>query len=71
MVLVARDKRWSEKAKEDDRRKAQGALAVKEAQLKGGQLEGVGMDGGSRHPSALAVNRVRKTTERLQVPRDE
>jgi hypothetical protein len=70
MILCARDARWSEKAAEDDRRKAHAALAVKEAQLKGGQLEGVGMDGGSRHPSALAVNRIRKTTERLQVPRD-
>jgi hypothetical protein len=71
MILVARDARWSAKAKEDDKRKAQGALAVKEAQLKGGHLEGVGMDGGAQHPSALGVNRVRKTVERLRVPNDD
>jgi hypothetical protein len=71
MQLVARDARWSKKAKEDDMRKAQGALAVKEARLRGGQIEGVGMDGGAQHPSALATNRVRKSIERLQVPRDE
>jgi hypothetical protein len=71
MILVARDARWSAKAKEDDKRKAQGALAVKEAQLKGGQLEGVSMDGGSRHPSALASNKIKKSYERLNVPEDE
>jgi len=71
MILVARDGRWTAKAEEQDRMKAVGALAVKEAQLRGGDLEGVGMDGGARHPSALRTNRIRKTTERLQVPRDE
>jgi hypothetical protein len=71
MILVARDARWSAKAKEDDRRKAQMALAVKEQQLRGGQIEGVGMDGGSTHPSALASNKIRKSYERLRVPRDE
>jgi hypothetical protein len=71
MILCARDARWSEKAKQDDMRKAQGALAVKEAQLRGGQIEGVGMDGGSRHPSALASNKIKKSYERLQVPQDE
>jgi hypothetical protein len=71
MQLVARDARWSAEAKADDARKAQGALAVKEAQLRGGQIEGVGMDGGAQHPSALATNRIRKSVERLQVPRDE
>jgi hypothetical protein len=71
MILVARDARWSAKAKEDDRRKAQMALAVKEQQLRGGQIEGVSMDGGSRHPSALASNKIRKSYERLDVPKDE
>jgi hypothetical protein len=71
MILVARDARWSKKAKEDDMHKAQGALAVKEAQLRGGNIEGVGMDDGAKHPSALASNRIKKSYERLQVPRDE
>jgi 3',5'-cyclic AMP phosphodiesterase CpdA len=71
MILCARDARWSEKARKDDARKAQLALAVKEAQLKGGQIEGVSMDGGARHPSALASNKIRKSYERLSVPKDE
>jgi hypothetical protein len=71
MILVARDARWSKKAKEDDMRKAQMALAIKEQQLRGGQIEGVGFDGGSQHPSALALNKIRKSYERLQVPKDE
>jgi hypothetical protein len=71
MILVARDARWSRKAKEDDMRKAHMALAVKEQQLRGGQIEGVGMDGGAQHPSALASNKIRKSYERLQVPKDE
>lgn len=70
MVLMARPMEWTLKAKSEDRRRAAEAIAIKEKQLRGGDIEGVGMDGGAQHPSALGVNRIRRSYERLQVPKD-
>jgi hypothetical protein len=70
MMLVARDARWTKKAEAEDKRKAQQALAVKEAQIRGGVVEGISEES-TKHPSALGINRVRKSMERIPVPRHE
>jgi hypothetical protein len=70
LVLCTRPKAWSEKAKQQDRMDAANAVRIKEAQLQGGDLEGVTMGGGSRHPNALRFNRINRTVERLDVPNE-
>ena len=60
LVLMARPLAWSNKAKMDERREAASAVLIKEENLRTGQLEGVGMDGGSQHPSALRSNYVNR-----------
>jgi hypothetical protein len=69
MILCARDARWTARAEAEERRKAGNALAIKEMQLRGGNIEGISEES-TKHPSALGVNRIRKSMERLQVPRD-
>jgi hypothetical protein len=67
MVLMARDARWSEKARAEDQRNAQAAVRVKQEQLGAGQLPGVN---GADHSSARSFNHLRKRTERLDVPNE-
>jgi hypothetical protein len=70
MVLMARPMAWSNRARQEDRQRASEAVMIKEKQLRGGEIDGVKMDGGAQHPSALGVNRIRRSYERLQVPKE-
>jgi hypothetical protein len=67
MVLMARPKAWSNKARQEDQRAAQQAVRVKADQLGAGQIPGVT---GADHPSALRSNYLRKQVGRLEVPPD-
>jgi hypothetical protein len=70
MVLMARPRAWSDKARLEDQRRAAEAVMIKERQLRGGEIDGVGMDGGAQHPSAIRTNRIGRSYERLRVPND-
>lgn len=70
MVLMTRPMRWTKKAQAEERRQSQEAILIKERQLAGGELEGVTMDDGARHPNALRFNRIRRTMERIDVPQE-
>jgi hypothetical protein len=67
MVLMARPKSWSEKARKEDQRAAQQAVAIKAQQLGRGALPGVS---GADHVSAKNFNHLRKHHEPLQVPNE-
>jgi hypothetical protein len=43
-------------------------VMIKQQQLTGGDLPGVSLD--SRHPTAVASNRINRTIEPVQIPRD-
>lgn len=66
LVLMARPKRFSERAKALEDRAANEKVQIKERQLMGGELEGVKFD--TQHASALAVNRIGKSYETIAVP---
>jgi hypothetical protein len=67
LVLMARPKEFSDKAKRQDHRKAIEQVAIKEQALRGGDIQ-IPLD--SRHPSALGTNRISKSFERLPIPED-
>ena len=67
LVLMARPKEISDLAKRKDKARALEQVAIKEKALRGGELP-VTLD--ATHPSALRTNRVSKTMERIEVPKD-
>ena len=66
LVLMARPKRFSERAKQINDQQANEKVAIKERQLRGGEVDGIKFD--TQHPSALAVNRVGRSYETIAVP---
>lgn len=67
LTLMARPVEFSKKADAREHRKAVDAVRIKEQAWRGGDLGVSGAD----HPSALASNRVNRTVERIEIPRDE
>lgn len=67
MVLMMRPKEITDKAKRRDLMRAREAVAIKEAALTGGDIN-TSLD--SQHPSALRSNRINRTMERIEVPKD-
>ena len=69
LVLMARPLEFSIRSREADRRKAVEAVQIKQQQITGGDLPGVSLD--SRHPTAVASNKVNRTYEPVPIPRDD
>jgi hypothetical protein len=67
MVLMARPEEMTRRARQEDKRKANEVIRIKEAALRGGDIN-TSLD--SQHPSALNTNRINRTMERLQIPED-
>jgi hypothetical protein len=68
LALMARPLELSLKAKRAELAAAREAVMIKQQQLTGGDLPGVSLD--SRHPTAVASNRINRTIEPVQIPRD-
>jgi len=68
LVLMARPKEFSDKAKALDHRRAREQVFIKEQALRGGDIP-ISLD--ARHPSALGTNRINKSVERLDIPSDK
>lgn len=68
LMLHERSKKVSDMARAHEIKKARMQIRAKEAQLKGGVIDGVTLD--SQHPSALRSNRVNKSYERIEIPED-
>lgn len=68
LVLMARPLKYSIEAKRREQQEARERVAIKEQQLRGGDMPGVTFD--SRHPTATASNRINKTLEPVPIPRD-
>lgn len=68
LVLMARPKEMTDKAKRKERMKALEQVAIKEAALKGGDLTNVTLD--ATHPSAVNSNRISKSYERISIPEE-
>lgn len=67
LVLMARPKELTERAEHKNRMKAYEQVSIKERALRGGDLP-VSLD--PTHPSAISSNRVNKTLERVEIPKD-
>ena len=68
LVLMARPKEMTDRAKQKERRKALEQVAIKEAALTGGDLTNVTLD--ATHPSAVNSNRISKSYERISIPEE-
>jgi hypothetical protein len=66
LVLMARDKRWSDKARGIDMRRAAERVHIKESQLRQGALTGVTLD--PQHKTALASNVVERSLDTIAIP---
>ena len=64
LILMARPKALTEKAKYLDQRAAREQIAIKEQALRGGELPGVSL--ATQHPSALNANRIGRSMERME-----
>lgn len=67
LVLCARPIEYSLKARARDQRRAREQVAVKEAALTSGQMEGVT---GAQHPSAVRFNHIRRSIEQVEIPKE-
>ncbi len=67
LVLMARPREFTHKAKLAEQRKAREQVFIKEQALRGGDIP-IPLD--PRHPSAISTNRITKTMERIAVPED-
>jgi len=68
LMLHERPMEYTRQARLHEAKKARNQIAIKEAQLKGGDLPNVTLD--SRHQTAVASNRIRSSFERLTIPED-
>lgn len=68
LVLMARPLELTIKSRKEDLRRAQEAMSIKQRQLTGGDLPGVTLD--SRHATAVGSNRINRTIEQIEIPRD-
>ena len=67
LVLMMRPKEMTEAAERRDYRAAREQVNIKENALRGGDIN-TSLD--SQHPSALRMNTIKKTVERLDIPKD-
>lgn len=67
MVLMARPEELTKRAKALDRRRANEVVRIKEQALRGGDIN-TSLD--SQHPSALQTNRINRSMERIEIPKD-
>lgn len=68
LVLMARPKEITDKAKRAEQRKSREQIEIKERALRGGDLPGVTLD--SRASNAVNSNRINRSYERISVPED-
>jgi hypothetical protein len=68
LVLMARHIKRTEHARAVELKRAREQLLAKEMQFTGGGLEGVSLD--ANHPSAVKSNRINKSFERIDVPKE-
>lgn len=66
LVLMARPKQLTDRAKKLDKQRAYEQVAIKEAALRGGDLPDISLD--SKHSTALRTNKINKTIERIEIP---
>lgn len=66
LVLMARSKSWSDKAREMDRKRARERVYIKENQLRSGDLNGVTL--ASDHPTAVRSNIVQRSMDTIAMP---
>ncbi len=69
LVLYARPKEITDRARAREKQAALNQVRLKEQALTGGDNPNITLD--PRHPSALRNNRINRTMERLEIPRDE
>jgi hypothetical protein len=67
LVLCARPMELTEKALREEKRQARERIAIKEAALTGGQMEGVS---GASDPSAVRFNHIRRSMEQIEIPKE-
>ncbi len=67
LVLMARPKEFSDKAKRLDHRRAIEQVQIKEQALRGGDIP-ISLD--ARHATALQTNKIGKSYERLPIPEE-
>lgn len=65
LVLMARPKTMTEKAKLADKQRAREQVFIKEQALRGGDMP-VSLD--AQHPTAVRSNKINKTIERIEIP---
>lgn len=65
-ILCARPLALSIKAKKRELAKARDQIALKEQAFKGGEIAATGAD----HPTAKGFNRISRTMERIEIPKD-
>jgi hypothetical protein len=70
LVLMARSRQTDDVAREHDRRAARAATDKVAHGLKEG-VPGITMPGGANHPSALRANKINRTVERFDIPKEE
>lgn len=68
LVLMARPKELSIAAKQKQDREAKEVVRIRERDLKGGNIQGVSLD--PSHASAVNSNKVGRSVERIDVPKD-
>lgn len=66
LVLMEKPEEMCQATEAREQMKARDQVRAKEAQLRGGHLDGIGFD--TRHPSALRTNRVGKSYEKIDIP---
>lgn len=66
-VLMARPSELNERAKRKERRAAMEQVHIKEQALRGGDMP-ISLD--SKDPSAIGFNRINKSVERIDIPKD-
>lgn len=65
-ALYARPMPYSERARERQKQEALEAIALKEQAFKGGDINATG----ANHPSALATNKISRSMERIEIPKE-
>lgn len=65
LVLMARPKAMTDKARRAETKRAYEQVAIKEQALRGGDIP-ITLD--SRHPSATNTNKINKSYERIEIP---
>ena len=65
-ILCTRPIEMTEAARKREKKRAQEQIAMKEQAFKGGEMNATG----ANHPSATSTNRITRTMERIEIPKD-